>query len=314
MAASELRPPDFQVTVNSRPAPQGSMQAYVDHRTGQARVKSDNPRTDQWRRDVVAAVLEQLRGAGTGPRLTRTWSPLEGPIHLAVEFYLPRPASRSKTRRELPMAKPDLDKLVRSTGDALTTSGVIRDDAQITDLTLRKRYAVLDDALGHPWELPGPGAVISLFRIDAESTWADEPIERVVARRMPLPALPEALTAFAEIVTRKTSTVSASSPGVVVVPASATDTAAAQIVERLAKLAQATRDRTGSPSKWLSPSAGHVLVIEHGLDRLASHPGRPWSKLQSAVVDALPTFDGLVELDVVGTVELDRPGVLEPVA
>jgi crossover junction endodeoxyribonuclease RusA len=62
---------------------------------------------------------------------------LGGAVSLDVTFYL----HRGKTiKRSVPCVKPDLDKLMRGVGDAL--SGVAyEDDARITDITMRKRYA-----------------------------------------------------------------------------------------------------------------------------------------------------------------------------
>jgi Holliday junction resolvase RusA-like endonuclease len=60
-------------------------------------------------------------------------------VRLTVAFYLPRP--KSLPRRVTAHVKaPDLDKLVRSVGDALTRV-VFADDAQVVDLVAMKRYA-----------------------------------------------------------------------------------------------------------------------------------------------------------------------------
>jgi len=263
-----MREPDFQFTVHSEPAPQGSKSAYVNKKTGRAVVTEDNARTHPWRREIVAAVIAQLvTSAESERRLHRTWKPLEGPIHLAVEFYLPRAKSRSKTRRELPDVKPDLDKLIRSTDDALKTAGVLTDDAQVTDLTLRKRFAVTDDALGHPWELPGPGAVISLFRIDPDDTWADEPIEQVVARTLPERQLPpeihQAVTPGSRAELHEELDL--------LIGASTTDAAAAKLID-----------------KALGRRHYRRVVIERGHLRLASVTAKPLSAFQSKLIGALP--------------------------
>ena len=61
--------------------------------------------------------------------------PLDGPLCLSVRFAFPMPASRPRRAIRLGRAwkttAPDLDKLIRSIGDALTESGLIRDDARI---------------------------------------------------------------------------------------------------------------------------------------------------------------------------------------
>ncbi len=52
--------------------------------------------------------------------------------------------------------KPDLDKLERAILDALTKSGVIKDDALVVDLVASKHYA----------DENRPGVLIELSRID----------------------------------------------------------------------------------------------------------------------------------------------------
>ena len=64
-----------------------------------------------------------------------------GPVVLTVTFRLPRPQSLPK-RCLHHTKKPDVDKLVRATNDALT--GVLYiDDSQIVDLHARKCYAAI---------------------------------------------------------------------------------------------------------------------------------------------------------------------------
>ena len=65
---------------------------------------------------------------------------IAGPIAVVIDFYLQRPSSAPK-RRTMPDRRPDLDKLVRSTFDALTTASVIEDDARIVEIVARKHYA-----------------------------------------------------------------------------------------------------------------------------------------------------------------------------
>lgn len=62
------------------------------------------------------------------------------PLRVEIEFFLPKPASASK-RILFPVRKPDSDKLARCVLDALTTGGLIADDARIVDLIVSKRFA-----------------------------------------------------------------------------------------------------------------------------------------------------------------------------
>lgn len=56
---------------------------------------------------------------------------------VVIDFYLPRPASAPK-HRALPDRRSDLDRLIRSTLDALTTAGAVQDDARVVDVSVRK--------------------------------------------------------------------------------------------------------------------------------------------------------------------------------
>ncbi len=63
--------------------------------------------------------------------------PRKMPVDMRVSFYLARPASKSK--KAYPTVKPDLDKLVRAVGDALT--GIcFEDDSAIVHCDARKYY------------------------------------------------------------------------------------------------------------------------------------------------------------------------------
>lgn len=89
-----------------------------------------------------AAVILAAKQAGI-----RT--PLDGPVRLDIDFYLPRP-KRLMRRKDpdgpiLHTVKPDKDNLEKATMDAL--KGLLwRDDAQICDGRVRKWYAEKDGA------------------------------------------------------------------------------------------------------------------------------------------------------------------------
>lgn len=57
---------------------------------------------------------------------------------VSLSFLLPKPKS---VTRDQPNVKPDIDKLCRSTLDALTVGKAIDDDARIIQLTASKTYA-----------------------------------------------------------------------------------------------------------------------------------------------------------------------------
>lgn len=70
------------------------------------------------------------------------------PVSITLRFVLYRPKATAKTRDTPPaIKKPDLDKLARAIGDALTDV-VYQDDSQITESHCYKRIAERDESEG----------------------------------------------------------------------------------------------------------------------------------------------------------------------
>jgi crossover junction endodeoxyribonuclease RusA len=113
--------------VIGEPAPQGSKSPKGRLPNGRAIMVESCKKVKPWREAVIWAVRE-------GPRVT-----LDGAIGVSLTFYFRRPKSAPKSRT-LPDRKPDLDKLVRSTLDALVMGGAIEDDARVAYLQARKLY------------------------------------------------------------------------------------------------------------------------------------------------------------------------------
>lgn len=66
---------------------------------------------------------------------------LLGPVKVEVDFYLPRPQTVKRSKRELPIVPPDLDKLARGMLDGIGQSQVVwGDDSQVVELIARKHY------------------------------------------------------------------------------------------------------------------------------------------------------------------------------
>ncbi len=129
------------------PAPQGSKK-LIPTRQGPRMLESSGPRLKAWRKAVSAAARESWQGR----------DPLEGPIKLELLFFLRRP----KTSKLLkPISRPDLDKLIRGVGDALTVdAGILGDDSRIVDLRARKEWAS---------EISPPGLILSLSELLEEA-------------------------------------------------------------------------------------------------------------------------------------------------
>jgi crossover junction endodeoxyribonuclease RusA len=126
-----------ELNVTGLPASQGSHIAVM--RGGRARVIP-----------VGAAKLEAWRGGVSGE--AKRWmaankhvdSPWDRstPLSVAIIFRLPEPKARPK--QLLHERRPDIDKLVRSTLDGLTRSGIIVDDSRVAILIAAKRWQATD--------------------------------------------------------------------------------------------------------------------------------------------------------------------------
>ena len=134
--------PSIHIVVHGVPAPQGSKKGGYSAKTGKTFVYEQNSKTQKsWRQDVIAAAVE-LRDKDRRETL-------DGPIEVHVDFRLPRPASVNIRRRPFPCVKPDIDKILRNTLDGLTQAAIYRDDAQVINLVVTKRYAT-EDPNGSP--------------------------------------------------------------------------------------------------------------------------------------------------------------------
>lgn len=100
--------------VSSRPAPQGSKK-----HVGNGVMVEMSKSLPAWR----TAVARAAKTAWTYQE------PMDCAVSVTVEFRILRP-KKSKFG-DYPAGPPDLDKLQRSTGDALKASGVISDDSRI---------------------------------------------------------------------------------------------------------------------------------------------------------------------------------------
>ena len=118
----------LEITVEGSPVPQGSFR-----HVGNGRIISANPKLNAWRQTIADQVTEKT--------LVRL---IDGSCTVQLVFTLPRPKSVSKSRRDRPTTKPDLDKLIRATLDAISLPRYVQlltDDSIVTDLHAAKRYA-----------------------------------------------------------------------------------------------------------------------------------------------------------------------------
>jgi crossover junction endodeoxyribonuclease RusA len=149
----------FEITVHGTPGPQGSKT-----RNAAGALYESSAKVKPWREAVKSAALDALA-------YDETWQPLREAVRLEVVFTLPRPKHHYGTGRnaglvkpsapKFPTGKPDTDKLLRSTQDALKDAGVLLDDSVVTDATAAKRYVLTGvDTLSHP------GAVVRVWRLN----------------------------------------------------------------------------------------------------------------------------------------------------
>lgn len=110
------------------PAPKGSYRPVRNKRTGHTLFLPASKREPAWRK----AVRDTIKASNP------TMIPKPVPVSVRVDFYLPRPKT---VKRQYPTVPPDVDKLLRSTLDGVTESGIIEDDAQIIEAYTRKMYA-----------------------------------------------------------------------------------------------------------------------------------------------------------------------------
>lgn len=124
----------IELVVYGQPAPAGSKTAG---RTNDGRVflRDASKGAAAWKRAVAQAAGERMHGREL----------LDGPLTIAVDFYLPRPKGHIGVRGLRPSApehhtvKPDSTKLLRAVEDAL--QGVVyRNDSQIVKQSVTKGY------------------------------------------------------------------------------------------------------------------------------------------------------------------------------
>lgn len=123
------------------PRPQGSKRAFVvKGRAVLTEASGENLKT--WRGQVAVAARE-----------ARPDAPIEGPVRVAMRFFMRRP---QKPKHGRPAGRPDLSKLARAVEDEMT-GVVFRDDSQAVVLDLSKEY----ESDGQP-----PGVAVEVEALD----------------------------------------------------------------------------------------------------------------------------------------------------
>lgn len=120
------------------PAPQGSKVRMPNGVMLDGTSKTGRANLAAWRDAVRAACRARLDAHPAAP--------LDEPLHVAIHFTMPAPAS--DPHRLWHTGAPDLDKLVRGVFDSLKHGGLIRDDAIVCSLVTSKAYVQGDQPIG----------------------------------------------------------------------------------------------------------------------------------------------------------------------
>jgi Holliday junction resolvase RusA-like endonuclease len=110
--------------IDGEPAPQGSKTGFI--KNGRVVMVESSKKVKPWREAVAAQTQAKVPSA------------LQNPVEISLVFHLPKPKT---VTRKWPAVKPDLDKLIRSTFDGLTTGGLYTDDALVIAVSASKQYA-----------------------------------------------------------------------------------------------------------------------------------------------------------------------------
>ena len=115
--------------VEGVPQAQGSMRSF-----GRGRMTHSNPKLTAWRTRVLTIAVSEAR--------TQKWNPHpDTSLKVTAYFFFERP--KHTKYGAYPAGKPDLDKLQRAIGDALSPkygTKIIADDARIVKWDARKYW------------------------------------------------------------------------------------------------------------------------------------------------------------------------------
>jgi crossover junction endodeoxyribonuclease RusA len=120
----------LRIVAHGAPATQGSKKAFL--RGKKIVMVEMDEKLPGWR-----ATVESAARLAAGPK----WDTIDSAVSISGEIRLLKPQTTKYPAS--PAGTPDLDKLQRAIGDALTKAAVIKDDARITHWNIRKTWADL---------------------------------------------------------------------------------------------------------------------------------------------------------------------------
>ena len=127
------------ITVFGTPKPQGSKRFVGVSKQGRGILVESCKEVKSWREAVKWAAIERMDSAKWSDGGFGQGEAFAGPVTVEVDFYFTHP--KTGKRRPTHSVKPDIDKLLRSTFDALKDAGVYEDDSRICSVVARKHYA-----------------------------------------------------------------------------------------------------------------------------------------------------------------------------
>lgn len=125
----------LELDIKGDPAPQGSKKIIKGRL-----IEASSEKLKRWRKAIAAECVEKQKTHNTF---------YTGPVRVEVVFFLPRPKTITKDKREYPIVPPDLDKLCRGLLDGIGQSQIVwGDDSQVVELMASKVYAENPDNAG----------------------------------------------------------------------------------------------------------------------------------------------------------------------
>lgn len=124
--------------IPGNPAAKGNIR-YLGQRGGRAILTDATKKLKPWDSHVRTALADD----DGQPKAY-----FDGPVHIELEFVMPRPLSTPKRATPPAVKRPDLDKLQRAVFDAISSAGVWRDDCQVTSVQATKRLARIGETPG----------------------------------------------------------------------------------------------------------------------------------------------------------------------
>jgi len=126
------------VFIPGNPAAKGNIR-YLGQRGGRAILTDATKKLKPWDSHVRSALADDEG---------QPKAYFDGPVHIELEFVMPRPLSTPKRSTPPAVKKPDLDKLQRAVFDAISSAGVWRDDSQVVSVVASKRLAEIGQTPG----------------------------------------------------------------------------------------------------------------------------------------------------------------------